>query len=406
MKNVVFVAPFFRATTLRFVNAVASLPDVRLGVVSQDAINLMPPSLRARIDGHYRVDDALSAGHIHRAVTAMQAHFGQVDRLLGTLENAQEQLAAVRQALDIEGMWTTTATQFRDKSRMKQVLRQADLPAARFGRAHTAGEARAMVSQLGYPVVAKPIAGAAAIATYRLNSDTDLDAALNRLQPSSNNPIQLEEFMTGLERSFETVSIQGKPVWSSYTEYAPQPLHVLENKWIQWTVTLPREETTDDFEAIKTLGHQAIEALGMRTGLTHLEWFRRPDGTVAISEVAARPPGAQIMSLNSYAHDTDMYQAWARLMVHDEWEIGEKQWAAGCAFFRAEQPGRVTRVRGLDEAQKLVGHHVQTAKLPNVGWHTTSGYEGDGFAIVKAETTEEVRHALATLISLVKIETT
>ena len=36
MVNAVFVAPFFAETTLRFVDAAADLPDVRLGLISQD----------------------------------------------------------------------------------------------------------------------------------------------------------------------------------------------------------------------------------------------------------------------------------------------------------------------------------------------------------------------------------
>ena len=46
-----------------------------------------------------------------------------------------------------------------------------------------------------------------------------------------------------------------------------------------------------------------------------MEWFRRPDGSVAVSEVGARPPGAQITSMLCYAHDFDLYSAWAALMM-------------------------------------------------------------------------------------------
>ncbi len=405
MKSVVFVAPFLRPTTLRFVNAVASLDNVRLGVISQDSIDHMPAGLRSRIHGHYRVQDALDTQHLIAGVRAMQRHFGQVDRVLGTLEHAQEQLAAVREVLEIEGMWTQACRCFRDKAHMKQVLRDASIPVARHRRVENVASAREFAEEVGFPLVAKPIAGAAAVATHRLTTVSDLEKVMGRLNPSPQNPIQLEEFVTGLERSFETASIGGKPVWSSYTEYTPQPLHVLENDWIQWTVTLPREEATDDLDAIRDAGHAAISALGMHTGLTHLEWFRRPEGSVAISEVAARPPGAQIMTLNSYAHDTDMYRAWAQLMVHETWEVGPKQWAAGCAFFRAERPGRVTKVRGLDVAQAEIGKWVVEARLPKVGWQTQAGYEGDGYAIVRGETTDEVRRALSVLVSHVKIET-
>ena len=405
MKTVVFVAPFFRPTTLRFVEAVASLPNVRLGVVSQDAAEHMPSTLRARIDGHYRVQDALDTAQLVAAVRAMQHHFGHVDRLLGTLEHAQEQLAAVREIVDIEGMRPATCARFRDKAKMKDALREAGVPVARHARVESTAEARAFAERVGFPLVAKPIAGAAAVATHRVTAVTELDAVLHKLAPSPSNPIQLEEFVTGLERSFETASIAGEPVWSSYTEYTPQPLHVMENAWIQWTVTLPREESTEDLDVIREPGLAAIRALGIETGLTHLEWFRRPDGTVAISEVAARPPGAQIMTLNTYVHETDMYRAWAALMVHDEWSIGPKKWAAGCAFFRAERPGRVKQIRGIDTAQEQIGPLIVEAKLPQPGWQTSAGYEGDGYAIVRAETTAEVRHALDVLVSHVRIET-
>lgn len=404
-KTVVFVAPFFRPTTLRFVDAVAALEGVRLGVISQDGIEHMPPGLRGRIDGHYRVENALDVGHLVTAVRAMQRHFGHVDRLLGTLEQAQEQLAAVREVCGIEGMRPAVSHRFRDKATMKEVLRAAGLPVARHRRVHSLAQAREFVTEVGFPVVAKPLDGAASVATFRVTDLAELEQAMAALKPSAQHAVQIEEFVRGLERSFETVSVGGEPVWVSYTEYAPQPLHVMENKWIQWTVLLPREETTDDLEAIRAPGLAAIKALGMHTGLTHLEWFRRADGSVAISEVAARPPGAQIMTLNSYAHETDMYRAWARMMVHERWEVGPKKWSVGCAFFRAERPGRVRRVRGLDEAQREVGSLVVEAHLPQEGWMTTTGYEGDGYAIVRAETTEEARRALSVLISRVKIET-
>ena len=35
--------------------------------------------------------------------------------------------------------------------------------------------------------------------------------------------------------------------------------------------------------------------LGLQTGMTHMEWFGRPDGSIAIGEIGARPPGAQIL---------------------------------------------------------------------------------------------------------------
>ena len=62
MRRVVFVAPFFMTATLRFVDAVASLPGVRLGLVSQAPLSTLPGSVRRRVAAHYQVRDALNPG--------------------------------------------------------------------------------------------------------------------------------------------------------------------------------------------------------------------------------------------------------------------------------------------------------------------------------------------------------
>jgi hypothetical protein len=203
---------------------------------------------------------------------------------------------------------------------MKDVLRGAGVPCARHKRLNSAAEGWVFAREVGFPMIVKPPDAAAAKGTFRV---TDARTASRRHStpcvPSPDHPAVAEEFVTGLERSFETVSIRGRAVWDSSTRYNPAPLHVLENPWIQWTVLLPREVETSDTQAVRPYARAALEALGMRTGISHMEWFRRDragtgPGPVAISEVGARPPGAQIMSINSYAHDVDFYRcgrAWS-----------------------------------------------------------------------------------------------
>lgn len=412
--NVVFAAPFFMEATTRFVATVAGLPGVRLGLVSQDALESLPPMLRSGLSGHYRVRDAMDVGELTRAVRHVAGQLGSPPekvRLLGTLEQLQEQLAKVRDVLGISGpdgaggMGLDAARNFRDKARMKAVMRAAGLPCARHALVRNAQDARDFVATVGLPIVFKPVDGAAAVATSRIARMDELERVLAHARPSEQVPWVAEEFVTGKERSFETISIDGVPVWDSQTRYDPPPLTVLENGWIQWTVMLPRETETDEVVAIRPYAHKAIAALGMHTGITHMEWFSRPDGSVAISEVAARPPGAQIMALNSYAHDVDFIRLWAELAVFGRFQPPERKYAAGCAFFRAQGTGsRVASVRGLDEAQRAVGHLVMEAKLPLAGQQRSTSYEGEGFAIVRHPDTAVVEKALRTLIGTVVVE--
>ena len=77
------------------------------------------------------------------------------------------------------------------------------------------------------------------------------------------------------------------------------------------------------------VGPAALQALGVRDALTHMEWFRRPDGSVAVSEVGARPPGAQLASMIGYVHDVDFYRTWAELVILDRSTPPERRYAAG-----------------------------------------------------------------------------
>jgi len=401
---VVFVAPFFADTTLRFVGAAATLPGVRLGLVSQDPPVRLPPALRARIAAHRRVDDGLDAEQIALAVRELAREIGPPARLFGALEQLQVPLALVRQQLGIGGPDVEQAQNFRDKSRMKDVLRAAGVPCARHRLAHSVAEAGEFAAAIGFPLVVKPPAGAAARDTFRVEGAAALAELLGAMPPTPARPVLLEEFIVGEEHSFDAVTIRGRPVWHSLTHYRPGPLDVLRNPWIQWTVLLPREIDHPRYDDVRGVAFRALAALGMETGLSHMEWFRRGDGSVAVSEVAARPPGAQFTTLMSYAHDIDFYRAWARLMVFEEFDPPERRWAAGIAYLRGQGRGQVQAIHGLDQAQREMGQLVVEVRLPRRGQLPASSYEGDGYVVLRHAETAVVAHALARVVSLVRVE--
>jgi biotin carboxylase len=404
MQHVVFVAPFFMDTTLRFVHAAAGLDGVALSLVSQDPASKLPAELRAALVAHRRIADGLDPRQIADAVRSLSAERGPVHRLVGALEQLQVPLAIVRERLGIEGLGVRAARNFRDKARMKTVLHEAGVPCARHGLASTAQEAVELAQRIGFPLVAKPPAGAGARNTFRVQDAGQLEACLHAVPPAPSRPLLLEEFVVGDEHSFDTVSIRGRPVWHSLTRYYPGPLEVIENPWIQWCVLLPREVDHPQFDAIRDAGFRALDALGMGTGLSHMEWFRRRDGSVAISEVGARPPGAQFTTLMSYAHDTDFYRAWARLMIFDAFEPPARPFAAGIAFLRGQGTGRVAAIRGLDEAQRELGPLVVETRLPRPGQAPASSYEGDGYVVLRHPETRVVGEALQRLVQLVRVE--
>lgn len=404
MAHVVFVAPFFLPATLRFVHSVSHLQGIRFSLISCDRMENLPQSIRKNLTGHYQVGNCMDPGQLAIAAKSLASQHGPIHRLFGALEEMQVPIAKVRDYLGIEGLGAAAANNFRDKSEMKTLLRANGIPCARHCLASSAEQAWAFIGEVGFPIVIKPPAGAGARNTFEVKSKEELQDYLNVYGLTPANPTLLEEFIQGDEHSFDAVSIRGQVVWHSLTRYYPSPLEVLKNPFLKWVILLPRDIDAPRFNDIRAVNAKTLSVLGMKTGITHLEWFRRRDNSVAVSEVAARPPGAQIMTLMSYAHDKNFYNAWAELMVFDRFQIPERRYAAGAAFLRGAGSGRVKAVHGLAQAQKEVGSLVVEAKLPQIGQPSASGYEGEGYVLVRHEDTEIVKKALHRLVSLIQVE--
>jgi hypothetical protein len=399
-----FVAPYLLDTTTRFVEAAARLPGVETALITCEPEDRLPLRLRESLAGHWRIDDALDPGQIAAAVQGLSRQLGTVERLLAVLEQLQVPLAQVRERLGIGGMDPVTANNFRDKAQMKTVLRAAGVPCARHKLAVSAAGAIEFAERVGFPLVVKPPAGAGAKSTFRLDGPADLGAWLDAIPPTQDRPAQIEEFLTGDEGSYDSVMVDGQVVWDSVSNYLPTPLEVLRNPWMQWVVLLPRDIAGPEYAGIRQVAPAALKALGLSTGLTHMEWFRRPDGTVAVSEVGARPPGAQITSMLCYAHDFDLYSAWARLMVDGRFDPPERTWAAGTVYLRGQGAGIIQGTRGLDRLPPEVGGLVVDSRLPRPGQPSSGSYEGDGYVTVRHPETAVVVDALKQLVSTVRVE--
>ncbi|MFN9425347.1 acetyl-CoA carboxylase biotin carboxylase subunit family protein [Gemmatimonas sp.] len=400
---VIFVCPFFSPAATQMIEAALNLTHVRLAVVAQQPLAELAPAVGSRLVAHWQVADVTNADQLAGAVSAIAAAHGAVARCFAAYEQCQLPLAQVRERLGIPGLPAAASHNFRDKARMKDVLRAAGVPVARHQLVHEAADARRFVHEVGFPIVVKPPAGAGAKATERVRTVAELEQVLQRYAPSAHDPMLAEEFLRGTEHSLETVSINGHAVWHSLTRYAPTPLEVLETPWIQWTVLLPREVDDPAYADIRAVGDRALRALGMTTGVSHCEWFRRPDGSVAVSEIAARPPGANMTTMISRANDMDFVGAWVRLMVDGTFTPPERRYAVGTAYLRGQGQGTVAAVEGLDQVQREWGHLICDYRLPHLGQSPTGSYEGEGFMIVRHPDTGVVQAALARIISTIRV---
>jgi hypothetical protein len=405
MKLVVTPFPFFSEHNCHVVKAIASLPDVKVAAVTHDPETLLPPEYRDVLCGHWRVQELRDIGQLRWAVQELSARHGPVHQLFSPIEHLQTVCARLRTELGIRGMSVEATQNFRDKALMKDLLRGAGIPCARHRRACSEHDAWAFAGEVGFPMVVKPVEGAASQETFKVDDADGLRRALDVLHPSAHAQVILEEFLTGQEHSCDSFWLNGKRLFHTINNYFPSCLDVMRNPWMQWVVVLPREVHDPGFDDIRAASLEAHRVLGMGTGMSHTEWFRRPDGSLAISEIGARPPGAQFTTIVSRSSDFDALRAWAGLLVYEEFDTPVQKYSAGCCYLRGQGQGQCVRaVHGWDEVQAKIGHLLTDVKLPAPGAPKSVTYEGEGYLIARHPETKVVEDALKYAVSVIRVE--
>src|ERR1041384_6576970 len=290
-RNVVFVSPF-PDKAMHHVRAAAGLDNVRMLGITQEA----PAGCHAEVfTDVVTVGDTDDAAQLVAAAHVLERRHGPIHRVVCIRESVQVPVGELRRALGVPGPGPDTAELFRDKARMKDEFRRHGLPCARHRLLRSWHDAEALIAEAGLPLVVKPVAGAGCKTTFRVRTIDELRGALSALHASPENPVLAEEMLTGREFSFETITIGGQVRFYSLSQYSPTTREAVETPGSEWVVVLPRNISGPEWSDAIDLGIRAVTALGLDTGVTHMEWFRRDDGSLAVSEIAARPASGNHM---------------------------------------------------------------------------------------------------------------
>ena len=288
--------------------------------------------------------------------------------------------ARIREMLELPGMTVAETIPFRDKEVMKQVLDEAGIRTPRHARASTVAECREAAEQIDYPLIVKPIAGAGSADTYRIDSGEELESVLPSLRHVSQ--VSVEEFIEGEDMTFDTVSADGRILHFNICRYRPRALESKLYEWISPQTFALRDVDDPDLAAGRSMGHAVLKALGFRTGYTHMEWYRKPDGEAVFGEIAARPPGVRTVDLINYASDIDTYTGWAEAVCGGDWsQTVQRKYNACWVIKRAQGSGSIARIEGLAPLLQEYGPHVCHVDLLPVGaprrnWQATMISDG------------------------------
>jgi carbamoylphosphate synthase large subunit len=396
--NVVFVEPAFPRNQREFVRALHAVGARVIGI-GERPLAALDGELRHWLAHYEQVRSVVDEAALLEAVRRVQRRVW-VDRLEATVEAHIMAAAQVREATGIPGTSVRTAWLCRDKPSMKEALRAAGIPCAQSTHAERSEEARAFAARVGFPLVLKPRSGAGASGTVRVDDAAELERAMQAFNLDRGASIAVEEFIEGHEGFYDTLTIEGEVAHEFVSHYYPNVLEAMRERWISPQIVATNRIDAPGYAELKALGRCVIQALGIRTSATHMEWFFGPKG-LKFSEIGCRPPGVGQWDVYCAANEFDLYREWAMAIAHGRTgQPPSRRYSCGMIALRPDRDGRIRGYEGVERIAREYGDCIVAAHLPEPGTPTQpieAGYMANAWMRVRHPDYDTLRHILNTI---------
>lgn len=399
-RRIVFVSPGMTGESWRHGQAISSLTDVWLLGIAEH----LPHDKSAQVFQEVVcVGDAHDPIQLIAAARELAERHGELDLIVTTHELLLESVALAGEALGLKGLSVSIVRRVLDKSRLKRILERSGISTAHDQLCTSREDARRFVEEAGYPIVLKPLGGSGGLATWCIRNESQLEVALELMQPSNEKTVLAEEYLEGQELCIDTITIANAPRFHSICYYRQPILKALEDPRIQWSCVMPRDIDDDRYRDFTEQGLAAIRALSIGNAMTHMEGFLI-DGGVRFTDATLRPAGARIGPMLAFAYDIDPYIAWARVAVDGCFDgAWERKYAVGTIFLRGPGSGVVEGVQGMESVELQIGDSLADVRLPQIGAARSVTYTGDGFITIRHPETQVVEDWLDLIARTIRI---
>ena len=402
--HVALVEPCFPANQREFLRGLLST-GARVSAISERPPEALPAALRQGLFQYERVRSVVDEQALADAVRRLSRR-ARVDRLEATIEAHVMAAAHVRERLEIPGTTSRTAWLCRDKPAMKEAVRAAGVACAASARVTAVGDAVRFAKEIGYPLILKPLDAAGASGTHRVDDDDALHRALGELRVQQGREVAIEEFLTGHEGFYDTLTVAGKVVLDFASHYYPGVLEAMRTRWISPQIAITNRIDGDGYREVRHMGQRVIDALGIWASPTHMEWFFGDKG-LKFSEIGCRPPGVGVWDLYSAANEIDLYAAWAHAIVHERVPFRtSRKYAAGMIALRPDRDGTISHYDGVEQMQQRFGEHVLDMHLPPAGTPTQgveAGYMANAWVRLRHPDYDRLREIMDEIGRTVKV---
>ena len=390
--NVIFIEPAFPAYQRQFVRALHAI-GARVTGIGERPLDYLDHELQSWLTHYDQISSVTDEEALFEAVKRAQSR-EWIDRMEATIEAHILPVARVREACHIPGISVRTAYLCRDKTAMKEALRQAGIPCAQSAAADRSEDVYQFAEHVGFPVILKPRDGAGAAGTYRADNWHELERAINAYGVDRGVNVAIEEFIEGHEGFYDTLTINGEVEHEFISHYYPNVLEGMRTRWISPQIIATNRINENTYDELKMLGRRVIEVLDITTSATHMEWFFGPKG-LKFSEIGCRPPGVCHWDIYCAGNEFDLYREWALAVCHGTGKQSpSRRYACGIIALRPEHDGVIAGYEGSEAVWQRYHEHIVADYLPAPGTPTQpveAGYMANAWLRVRHPDYDQLR---------------
>jgi biotin carboxylase len=296
----------------------------------------------------------------------------------------------LRRALGISTNPDVTIDRCYDKILMKEFLCDQGVPMTAFIPGERILSATEALAQLGGEVVVKRRIGSGGRGMVRTSQ-------VQVLEKLSSPQVLVERAIHGVEGSVESLIQDGTICFTNVTQYIRLGC---ENR-------VPGNFSASLNSQILQLNAKVIRALKIERGLTHLEFYLLPDGSLLFGEIALRPPGGYLMPAIELAYEFDIWRAFVDIELGTQIApLPQHARTHATSMVFHPGPGKVATIRGVEEVRNLPSLVRLKIKIKPGGTilHRQSVGEDVGYALLKNQDLHQLEVDLASLHQLLQFE--
>jgi biotin carboxylase len=329
------------------------------------------------------------------------------------VEYATPFAARLAERYGLPGAGYGAAQILRDKALLRQVSRAAGIPNPESARVASPAEVMAFMREFPGRVVLKPANRQASVGTQVIDDIAEVELAwANCVEQDEgifvpDRPMELrmlvERYVDGHEYSVEMLVRDGDPLFVNVTgkQLFPGP------RPVELTHVVPADIAPDVAALLGDQTRRVVEAVGFLDGIVHCEWIVSGQDAYLV-ECAGRFAGDGIIELIQRAYPVELVRYYYSVMKGEQLPdvLPQRAKAAAAVRFLAIEPGVVTDVRGVEDAEKAPGVFLcdVSVKAGDRFDGLRSSWDRVGDVMVTANSPAEALRLAESAASLVRIE--